>query len=260
MEARVREVDVPLVVEVEVVGEVEPHALGFRGEQRGQPALGADLEQAEVGVGDVEVPGAPVEADPERAAADVLVGEVVQRRRLGPTADLLGPARGRGGEGRPPRAVPEHDPPVGDARVGPAAPPVERHALGPLHVAAEPHLRAAEPLRGVGVPRHLVGAGEIHGVRLEVREVDHAAPPQRVRAAERRQRRHHKRRGHHPWRRHPLLRRCRAQASKRFNWREWEWGFRSARLEGSSSLGRAEAAAASFCTESFAEVVGIARG
>jgi hypothetical protein len=176
MEARVGEVDVALVVEVEVVGEVEPHALGFRGERRGQPALGADLEQAEVGVGDVEVPGAAVEADPEGAAADVLIGEVVQRRRPGPTAGLLGPARGRGGEGRPPRAVPERDPPVGDARVGSAAPRVERHALGPLHV-------AAEPVRGVGVPRHLVGAGEVHGVRLEAREIDHAAPPQRVRAA-----------------------------------------------------------------------------
>jgi hypothetical protein len=122
---------------------------------------------------------------------------VLQQRRLGPDADLLGPAWGRGGEGRPPRAVPDHDPPVGDARVGPAPPRVERHALGPLHL-------ATEPLRGVGVQRHLVGCREVHGVHLKTREVHHTAPPQRVRAAERRQRRHHERRGDHPRRRHPL--------------------------------------------------------
>jgi hypothetical protein len=71
MEARVREVDVTLVVEVEVVGEVQAHALGLRGERRGQPALGANLEQAEVSVGDVEVHSALVETEPEGAAADV---------------------------------------------------------------------------------------------------------------------------------------------------------------------------------------------
>jgi hypothetical protein len=34
-----------------------------------------------------------------QAAADVLVGEVLERRRLGPGAKLPRPARGRGGEG-----------------------------------------------------------------------------------------------------------------------------------------------------------------
>jgi hypothetical protein len=36
-----------------------------------QPALGANFEQAEVGVGDVQVPSL-IETEPERAAADVL--------------------------------------------------------------------------------------------------------------------------------------------------------------------------------------------
>jgi hypothetical protein len=44
--------------------------------------------QAEVGVGDVEVPSALVETEPEGAAADVFVGEVLQQRRLGPAADI----------------------------------------------------------------------------------------------------------------------------------------------------------------------------
>ena len=102
VDAGVGEVDVALVVEVEVVGEVEAHALGLRCERRGQPALGADLEQAKVGVGDVQVPGLLIEAEPERSAADVLVGEVLQRRGLGPAAELLRPARGGRREGDPP--------------------------------------------------------------------------------------------------------------------------------------------------------------
>ena len=159
VDAGVGEVDVALVVEVEVVGEVEAHALGLRCERRGQPALGADLEQAEVGVGDVQVPGLLIETEPERTAADVLIGEVLQRRGLGPAAELLRPTRGGRREGDPPLAVPEDDPAVGDARVRPAALRVEGDALGALHLAAEPHLGPTEPLPFVRVRRHLGGIG-----------------------------------------------------------------------------------------------------
>jgi hypothetical protein len=83
--ARVSEVDVALVVEVEVevVGEVEAHALGLRCEQRGQPGLAADFEQAEVGVGDVQVPSL-IETEPERAVADMLAGRYSSGEAFGP--------------------------------------------------------------------------------------------------------------------------------------------------------------------------------
>jgi len=81
--AGVSEVDVALVVEVEVVGEVEAHALGLRCEQRGQPGLAADFEQAEVGVGDVQVPSL-IETEPERAVADMLAGRYSSGEAFGP--------------------------------------------------------------------------------------------------------------------------------------------------------------------------------
>lgn len=150
VDAAVSEVDVAVVVEVEVVGEVEANALGLGGERGGEAAVGADLEEAEVGVGDVEVPRPPVESEAERAAADVLVLEVVERRRL-VAAELGGPVRGGVREVDPAGAVPAHDAAVGDAGVGSPAERVERDALGALHLAAEPDLRAAEALAGVRV-------------------------------------------------------------------------------------------------------------
>jgi hypothetical protein len=119
------------------------------------------------------------------------------------------------------------------ARVGPAPSRIERHALGPLH------LGATEPLRGVGVRRYLVGAREVNGVRLETREVPTAAGPcRRTPPAPR---------SLPPATPSPLATSSprtwvspppRA-ASERFNWRDWEWSFRSAR-----GARRSEAAAA----------------
>jgi hypothetical protein len=81
-------------------------------------ALGADFEQTEVGVDDVQVPNL-IETEPERAAADVLAGEILQRRGHGPAAELLRPARGGRREWDPPLAVPGDDPAIDDARVQP---------------------------------------------------------------------------------------------------------------------------------------------
>jgi hypothetical protein len=61
---------------------------------------------------------------------------------------------------------------------------VEGDALGPLHLAVEPHLGSAEPLPFVRVRWHLSGIGEVDEVGLEPREVHHAARPELVRAAE----------------------------------------------------------------------------
>jgi hypothetical protein len=74
---------------------------------------------------------------------------------------------------------------------------VEGDAFGPLHLAAKPHLGSAELLPFVRVRRHLVGIREVDEVGLEPREVHHAARPERIRAAECRQRRHQQRRGHY---------------------------------------------------------------
>jgi hypothetical protein len=80
---------------------------------------------------------------------------------------------------------------------------VEGNALGPLHLAAEPHIGSTEPLPFIRVRRHLGGIGEVDEVGLKPREVHHAVRPERVRAAECRQRYHQQRRGHYNRRRHP---------------------------------------------------------
>jgi hypothetical protein len=54
---------------------------------------------------------------------------------------------------------------------------VEGDALGPLHLAAEPHLGSAEPLPFVRVRQHLGGIREVDEVGLEPRKVHHAARP-----------------------------------------------------------------------------------
>ncbi|VFQ70807.1 unnamed protein product [Cuscuta campestris] len=133
------------LVDVQTVREPERDSLHRVGEMLGEPASGPHPEEAEVGVGDVEIAGGAVELEAQRPAADrfgVRVG--------GSVAESSVPVRERDGELGPAAgpAVPLEDPAVGDADVGPGTVAVECYALR-AEAAGEGDL-AVSPTRIIG--------------------------------------------------------------------------------------------------------------
>jgi hypothetical protein len=135
-----------------------------------QPVLQVDLEQAEVGVRDVQVPGLLIEAEPERVARRCTRWEGTPTMRS--WAHCRAPASSARGhrEGDPPLVVPEVDPTIGDARVRLADQRVKTlryRATAPRRGTTRPHLSSAEPLSFIPVRRHPGGIREFDEVRLE---------------------------------------------------------------------------------------------
>lgn len=126
--AAVREVDDPLIlVDIHAVGEGEGLPLCFCRHLLRHSSAGADHQQPEVGISNVEITSGPVELQPERPSADFLHHSLV-----GAAAHILVPPW-RNGEVRPPLCctVPPQDAAVGDAGVRAAAATVEGDALRP---------------------------------------------------------------------------------------------------------------------------------